>query len=288
MTAPNRPFTETSLRRAGVLGWPVAHSLSPLIHATWAAREGISIDYKPIAVAPDDSAFREAIGRLSDDGFRGVNVTLPHKERALGCADQASEEATAAGAANMLTFTEGRIVADNSDIAGFAAAIMKTGRVPRSALILGAGGAARGVAIALARRLGAASIFVANRTRARADDVAALAGGAAIDWRAREAALADIDLLVNTTSLGMTGEPPLDLNLDALPHGAVVADIVYAPLETPLLAAARVRGCMAIDGLSMLMHQAAVGYRAWLGTTAAVDADLRARLEQALAGRAAR
>ncbi|MFN0023237.1 MAG: shikimate dehydrogenase [Parvularculaceae bacterium] len=275
-------------RRAGMLGWPVAHSLSPLIHTTWAAREGIDAGYDPIAVAPDDGAFRGAIERLRNEGYRGVNVTLPHKERALKFADQASEEAIAAGAANMLTFTASGIAAGNSDIAGFAAAVMETGATPRAALILGAGGAARGVAIALSRRLGARSIVVANRTRARAEVVAALAGGAAIDWSARGAALADIDLLVNTTSLGMTGEAALDLDLDALPRSALVADIVYAPLETPLLAAARARGHTTIDGLSMLMHQAAYGYRAWLGATAVVDADLRARLEAALAARLAR
>ncbi len=272
-------------RRAGVIGWPVAHSLSPLIHGIWAAREGRGIRYDAIPVEPDDASFRVAIERLAQEGYKGVNITLPHKERALALADEASGEARAAGAANMLTFGKRRLFADNSDIAGFAAAIEETGKAPRSALILGAGGAARGVAIALRRRLDVSAIAVANRTRAKAETVAMLVEGETIDWAERGRALSRIDLLVNTTSLGMTGEPPLEIDLAALAETATVADIVYAPLETPLLKAARLQGCAVIDGLAMLMHQAAFGYRAWLGNAAAVDADLRARLEAALLAR---
>jgi shikimate dehydrogenase len=274
------------IRRAGVIGWPVNHSLSPLIHRTWGQREGRAISYEAIPVEPTDDAFRAAIERLAADGYKGVNVTLPHKERALLIADEASGEARAAGAANMLTFARRRLLADNSDIAGFAAAIEETGRKPASALILGAGGAARGVAVALARRLGAKTITIANRTRARAEEVARLVEAEPIDWASRADALLNVDLLVNTTSLGMTGEPPLEIDLARLPKGAIVADIVYSPLETPLLAAARARGLAIIDGLSMLMHQAAFGYRAWLGNDAVVDADLRARLVAALKARA--
>lgn len=274
------------VRKAGVVGWPVAHSLSPLIHETWAAREGRRITYERIPAAPDDAAFGSAIERLMRDGYKGCNVTLPHKERALALADEASAEARAAGAANMLTFGGRKVIADNSDIAGFAAALEEAGVKPASALILGAGGAARGVAIALRRVCGAARISIINRSADRAIALARLVDGEALDWSSRAAALADADLLVNTTSLGMTGEPPLDLDLEALPRGAAVADIVYSPLETPLLAAARAAGRRAIDGLSMLMHQAAFGYRAWLGNEAVVDADLRARLEAALKARA--
>ncbi len=278
----------TAPPRAGVVGWPVAHSLSPLIHRTWGAREGRAVDYQAIAVEPGDGAFRLAIERLIEAGFKGVNVTLPHKERALAIADEASGEARLAGAANMLTFGKRRIVADNSDIAGFAAALGETGRRPGAALILGAGGAARGVAVALHRRLGVEKILIANRTPARADGVARLVGGEAIDWADRGRALGRVDLVINTTSLGMAGEPPLDLDLSALRATAIVADIVYAPLETPLLKAARARGCAIVDGLAVLMHQAAFGYRAWLGNTAAIDADLRARLQAALTARGAR
>lgn len=273
------------LRKAAVLGWPVGHSLSPLIHATWAAREGRQITYEAIPVAPDDASFNSAIEKLISDSYKGCNITLPHKERALVIADEASAEARAAGAANMLTFGGRRVVADNSDIAGFAAALEEAGVRPRRALILGAGGAARGVAIALKRMIGAHMICVANRTAARARHLALLVSGEAIDWTEKDLVLGDIDLLVNTTSLGMTGEPRLEIDLSRLPRSAAVADIVYSPLETPLLAAARAKGAAAIDGLSMLMHQAAFGYRAWLGSTAVVDADLRARLEAALSAR---
>jgi len=273
--------------RAGVLGWPVAHSLSPFIHKIWAEREGRAVRYEAIPVEPDDASFRAAIERLVQDGLKGVNVTLPHKERALAIADEASGEARLAGAANMLTFGKRRILADNSDVAGFAAAIEESGRRPRAVLVIGAGGAARGVAVALKRRLGVAEIIIANRTPARADALARIVGGAAIDWTKRSEALGGVDLVVNTTSLGMTDEPPLDLDLSPLSTGALVADIVYSPLETPLLTAARGRGCTTIDGLSMLMHQAAFGYRAWLGNVATVDADLRARLVAALRARGA-
>jgi shikimate dehydrogenase len=274
-------------RKAGVIGWPVKHSLSPLIHKTWGEREGRTIGYDAIPVEATDDAFRAAIERLSADGYKGVNVTLPHKERALKIADEASGEARAAGAANMLTFGKRRILADNSDIAGFAAAIDETGRKPTNAVILGAGGAARGVAVAVKRKLGAARITILNRTRARGDDVARLVDARTLDWSDRNAALAGADLLVNTTSLGMTGEGPLDIDLAALAATAIVAEIVYSPLETPLLRAARAKGCVTVDGLSMLMHQAAFGYRAWLGSTAVVDQDLRARLVAALEARGA-
>lgn len=273
------------VRKAAVVGWPVAHSLSPLIHETWAAREGRRIAYERIPAAPDDASFRSAIERLMREGYKGCNVTLPHKERALGLADEASAEARMAGAANMLTFGGRKVIADNSDIAGFAAALEEAGVRPKAALILGAGGAARGVAVALKARAGTRRIRIANRSENRARDLARLVDGEATLWAARSAALGDVDLLVNTTSLGMTGEPPLEIDLRGLPPGAAVADIVYSPLETPLLAAARAGGFAAIDGLSMLMHQAAFGYRAWLGGEAAVDADLRARLVAALQAR---
>ncbi|MFN3958510.1 MAG: shikimate dehydrogenase [Parvularculaceae bacterium] len=276
------------VRKAGVVGWPVGHSLSPVIHATWAAREGRQIAYEAIPVEPSYDTFKAAIERLILEGYAGVNVTLPHKERAMGLCDDASEEARAAGAANMLTFSGRRIHAHNSDIAGFAASLEEAGVRPRTALVLGGGGAARGVAIALKRLAGARKIMIANRTAHRARHLALLVDGEAIDWEARSDAVGGVDLLVNATSLGMTGEAPLDIDLARLPRGAAVADIVYSPLETPLLAAARARGATLVDGLSMLMHQAAIGYRAWLGSTAVVDAELRARLVAALKAREGR
>lgn len=272
---------------AAVIGWPAAHSLSPLIHATWAAREGANAYYAPVAAAPTFEDFARVADGLKAAGFRGVNVTLPHKEHALRYASDASEEARAAGAANMLTFEESGAFAENSDIFGFASALNEIVGEKRSALVVGAGGAARGVVLALAKRCGVGKISVVNRTREKSDAVAALVGGAAIDWAKRDDALSGVDVVVNATSLGMTRHPPLDIDARAIDAGAVVCDIVYTPLETPLLKAARARGCRTVDGLSMLMHQAAPGYRKWLGATAEVDADLRARLEAALAARAA-
>lgn len=271
-------------RLAGVVGWPVSHSLSPLIHSTWAAREGADARYAAIPVEPDDRSFRIRIDELRRSGYRGVNVTIPHKERALRYATTASEDARAAGAANMLTFSEGGVHAENSDIIGLAAALEKLSP-RRDALILGAGGAARAVAIALKRRLCAERILIANRTRARAEEVAALVGAAAISWEERSAAAASADIVVNATSLGMTGEAPLDIDIGGMGKDAVVCDIVYSPLETRLLKAARMMGLRAVDGLEMLMRQAVPGYLAWLGDRAEVDADLRARLEAALKAR---
>lgn len=276
--APQKP------RLAGVFGWPVAHSLSPLIHSTWAAREGANARYDAIAVEPDDEAFRKRIDELRAEGYAGVNVTIPHKERALKLADRTSDAARTIGAANMLTFSGDGVIAENSDALAVEAIILALAKRPQSALVLGAGGAARGVLFAL-MKTGMSHVVLTNRTRARAEDIASIAAAEAIDWADRNAALGEADLVINATSLGMRGQPPLDLDHDRLKPGAVVFDIVYAPLETPLLAAARARGLETIDGLEMLMRQAAPGYLRWLGTRADVDADLRARLEAALRAR---
>jgi shikimate dehydrogenase len=273
-------------RAAGVIGWPIGHSLSPLIHQTFAAREGVDAVYLPIAVEPGFEAFARAAEALRKMGFKGVNVTLPHKENALRYAAAASEAASRAGAANMLTFSEDGPYTDNSDVAGFAAAlaeILNPDEKPKRGMVLGAGGAARGVILAL-KVLGLEEIVIANRSPEKAARLAAEFGAAAAPWEKRSDALAGAGILVNTTSLGMEGEPPLDISLETLPAAAIVADIVYRPLKTPLLAAARNRGFRVSDGLSMLMHQAVPGYKAWLGSRAEVDANLRARLEAALAG----
>lgn len=272
-------------RRAGVIGWPVSHSLSPLIHSTWAAREGISGSYEAIAVEPDDRSFRRRIDELRAAGFAGVNVTIPHKERALKIADRASAAAAAIGAANMLTFSGAGVVAENSDAAAIGAILKSLPAPPASALVLGAGGAARAVLFALAALARPPRIVLANRTRARAGEIAPIARAEVVDWNQRDEALESADLIVNATSLGMKGQPPLDLDCRRLKDGAVVVDIVYLPLETPLLRAARARGLATIDGLEMLMRQAAPGYLAWLGTKAEIDADLRLRLEAALKAR---
>jgi shikimate dehydrogenase len=276
---------EISPRRAAVIGWPVSHSLSPLIHSTWAAREGISARYEAIAVEPDDISFRRRIDQLKAEGLAGVNVTLPHKERALAIADSASEAAQVIGAANMLTFGDEGVLAENSDAMAVSKILLDLPERPATALVVGAGGAARGVLWALAKAIDPPHVLLTNRTRARAEDIAPIARAEVVDWKTRNAALEGADLIINATSLGMSGQPPLDLAHDRLKQGAAVFDIVYSPLETLLLKAARARGARTVDGLEMLMWQAVPGYLAWLGTRADVDDDLRRRLEATLKAR---
>ncbi|PQA88205.1 shikimate dehydrogenase [Hyphococcus luteus] len=266
---------------AGVVGWPVGHSLSPLIHGTWAKRAGVNGYYIPVPVAPDYDDFAVAMDALKTLGFAGVNITIPHKEHALRYTSEASDAARRAGAANMLTFGE-KSYADNSDITGFTEAVRATSSAPgQSALVLGAGGAARGVVLAL-QSLGFADIAVANRTRAKSEELAKTFGLSVADWEDRTKVLENIDLLVNTTSLGMAGQPPLEIDLADLKPGALVADIVYAPLETPLLKAAKASGHKTVDGLAMLMHQAVPGFKTWFGGEAVVDDALRAVLVEDL------
>lgn len=273
------------MRRAAVVGWPVSHSLSPLIHQIWAAREGIAARYDAIAVEPTDEAFRRRIDELRGEGLAGVNVTIPHKERALGVATKATPAAKVIGAANMLSFIDDEIIAANSDADAVEAIVSMLPVRPATALVLGAGGAARAILYAL-RTSKIPKIVIANRTHARADAIAPVGGAQIIDWNARNEALAECDLLINATSLGMTGQGPLDIDLSILRQSAVVFDTVYSPPETPLLKAARARGLKTVDGLEMLMRQAVPAYLAWLGSRAVVDADLRAGLEAALKARA--
>ncbi len=268
--------------QAGVIGMPAAHSLSPFIHNEWASRCHVVGEYRAIEVAPGYDAFAAAMDKLRADGFAGVNVTIPHKENALSYADKLSDAAKEIGAANMLTFSEEGVVADNSDARGFHDGLMqaidKNSNLDK-ALVLGAGGAARGV-IAGLRLAGCQSILIANRTREKAERLANEFGLNVTDWEERSAALCDCNLLVNTTSLGMSGQAPLDIDLSALPAGAIVYDIVYTPLETPLIKASIARGHRTINGLEMLMHQAAPGFRQWFGKRPfpvfpRVDDDLR-------------
>jgi len=273
---------------AAVVGWPVAHSLSPALHGYWLGKAGLAGHYVPVAAAPDAEGFARAAASLRDLGARGFNVTIPHKRHALDWSDDASDGARAVGAANMITFDDaGRAHADNSDVTGFAAALAAAKIAPGPALVLGAGGSARAILVAL-QSAGFGPIRLANRTRARAEEVARALGGGieVVDWEERSAALAGAALLVNTTSLGMTGNPPLEIDLAAAPKAAV-ADIVYAPLETPLLAAARREARATVDGLAMLMHQAAPGFARWFGREMIPDAALRSHLEAILARRSA-
>jgi shikimate dehydrogenase len=265
---------------AGVIGWPIGHSRSPRLHGHWLRRYRLPGHYIPLGVAPEDLATALAI--LPRLGFRGVNVTLPHKEAALAGAAEASERAIRIGAANTLIFLPGGgYRADNTDGEGFIANLRQNapdwsaGQGP--AVVLGAGGAARAVIDALLAE-GAPAIRLANRTRARAEGVAADFGPRVevIEWTEAASALDGAMTIVNTTSLGLEGQPPLDLDLAAAPAAALVTDIVYQPLETPFLARARRRGLRTVDGLGMLLHQAVPGFEAWFGRRPVVDDALRA------------
>ncbi|CAA9280014.1 MAG: Shikimate 5-dehydrogenase I alpha [uncultured Craurococcus sp.] len=261
-------------RLAGILGWPVSHSRSPRLHGLWLRRHGIDGAYLPLPVRPE--RFAEAVRSLADLGFRGANVTIPHKEAAFAVCDRVEASAERAGAVNTLVFREGRIEGSNTDGYGFLANLRDGAPGWRAeagpAVILGAGGSARAIAAALLDA-GCPRLTLVNRSPARAEALArALGGPIAV---ADRPPLGDAALLVNTTSLGMQGQPPLELDLAPLPAGAVVADIVYVPRETGLLAAARARGLTAVDGLGMLLHQARPGFAAWFGAEPVVDAELR-------------
>lgn len=264
---------------AGVIGHPVAHSRSPRLHRHWLDRYGIEGYYVPMDVTAD--ALAEVLRALPRMGFRGVNVTIPHKELALSLADVVSDRAALVGAANTLTFGEGgRIHADNTDGYGFIANIAD--HVPdwnpkeAPALVLGAGGAARAVVAALLEK-GVPEIRLANRTEARARALRDLFGARVkvVDWIRASDAVEDAGLVVNTTSLGMEGRPALKLSLDRLSPGAIVTDVVYTPLKTPLIEEAARRGAIAVDGLGMLLHQAAPGFERWFDKRPEVDEDLR-------------
>ena len=266
------------MKRACVVGWPVAHSRSPLIHGYWLRRYGIAGSYERVAVKPE-----EAAGFLRDlkaQGFVGCNVTIPHKEAAFAVADAALPAAQAARAANTLWYEGGRLLADNTDGGGFVSNLRSS--VPAFAFegaavaMLGAGGAARGIAHALLQA-GVAEIRVFNRTRSRAEALAEAFGSrvATFAWSERNARSRGAALVVNTTPLGMGGTDALDLDVGAFDSSCVVADIVYVPLDTPLLAAARKQGLRTVDGLGMLLHQAVPGFERWFGVRPEVTDDLR-------------
>ncbi len=268
--------------RAGVMGWPVAHSLSPRLHGYWLARHGIDGAYDALAVAPDDLAQR--LSALAADGFAGVNLTVPHKQAALGLMASLSPAARAIGAVNTVVVGDhGALAGDNTDAFGFMENLRHGApawsAASGAAVVIGAGGAARAVCHGLLEA-GAPEIRLVNRSPDRAEALAVMDGGRITvrPWAARCEALAGAVLLVNTTSLGMTGQPALDLDLAALPPAALVTDIVYAPLETPLLAAAGRRGNPLVDGLGMLLHQARPGFEAWFGVKPEVTPDLRAHV----------
>jgi len=264
---------------AGVIGAPVGHSLSPKLHGYWLRKYGIEGYYVPIELTRD--TFDAGVKSLPQLGFRGVNVTIPFKELALALADDVTDRAALIGAANTLTFRkDGRIHADNTDGYGFIANIrqFQADWNPTSgpAMVLGAGGAARAVASALLAE-GVPELILANRTTARAENLQEKLGARArvIGWNAVAKHLGDVAMLANTTALGMNGQPALSIDLAAIKAGSLVTDIVYAPLETPLLQSARDAGCKTVDGLGMLLHQAAPGFEAWFRKKPTVEQALR-------------
>ncbi|HUS98409.1 MAG TPA: shikimate dehydrogenase [Hyphomicrobiaceae bacterium] len=285
--------------RACVIGWPIGHSRSPIIHKYWLERYGIDGGYEKKGVRPEE--FPEFAKNLALHGFAGCSVTIPHKAAAFAIADRRDGAAMAVGAANLLWLADGQLWASNTDTYGFVANLddqaPKWREAMDTALVIGAGGAARAVVHGL-REEGVACVRVANRTFARATEICASFGeeppkGAAgrvcrletVAWDQRHAAVASAGLIVNTTSLGMTGQPELELPLDDARVDATVADIVYAPLETPLLAQAKSQGLAVVDGLGMLLHQAVPHFEKWFGVRPEVTGELRALLVSDITGR---
>ncbi|EEE36410.1 shikimate 5-dehydrogenase [Rhodobacteraceae bacterium KLH11] len=273
-------MTTHSIPLAGVIGHPIAHSRSPKLHGHWLKSYALDGHYVPMDVAPAD--LETVLRTLPKAGFVGANVTVPHKEAALRLADQVSDRASVIGAANTLMFHEdGSILADNTDGYGFMANLRDGAPDwnPQDgpAVVFGAGGAARAVLQALAQA-GVPEILLTNRTRARADHLKEEFGQriTVIDWVQAGNVIEQAELVVNTTSLGMQGQPELRVPLDGLQPGAVVTDLVYAPLQTQLLKQAEEAGCTTVDGLGMLLHQAVPGFECWFGVRPEVDAETRA------------
>ena len=275
----------TKSRAACLIGWPAAHSRSPLIHHYWLRKLGIEGGYSIEAIPPE--GFAEFVQHLSGHGFVGANVTIPHKERALALTVP-DARARAVGAANTLWYDGGELRATNTDIEGFIDnldACAKGWDATRDALVLGAGGSSRAVVYGLIER-GIQRVHLANRTMERARALADQFGPAvhSIAWEKIGEMLPQAGLLVNTTSLGMHGQPALELDVALLPSHAIVADLVYVPLETELLKAARARGLKTADGLGMLLHQAVRGFELWFGQRPEVTTELRALVEADLRG----
>jgi shikimate dehydrogenase len=274
MTAVTRP------RAACLIGWPAAHSRSPLIHHYWLRTLGIEGGYNIEAVPPE--GFAEFVLHLSAHGFVGANVTIPHKERALALS-KPDARARAVGAANTLWYEGDELCSTNTDIEGFINnldACAPGWETASEALVLGAGGSSRAVVFGLIER-GIKRVHLANRTVERAHALADQFGASVhpVAWDGIRDWLPRAELLVNTTSLGMRGQPALELDAGLLPSHAVVADLVYVPLETPLLAAAQGRGLRTADGLGMLLHQAVRGFELWFGRRPDVTPELRALVE---------
>jgi shikimate dehydrogenase len=268
---------------AGLMGFPVMHSRSPKLHNYWLTQHGLAGTYLPLAIEAD--GLRVALRALPALGFSGCNLTIPHKEAALGIVDRVDPLARRIGAMNCVVVApDGSLEGQNHDAFGYIESIREAQpgwRADRGPIVvIGAGGGARAVLVSLIDQ-GAREIRLINRTPARAKALERELGGPiqALAWENREAALDSVAMLINTTSQGMMGEPPLELSLDALPATALVSDIIYIPRETPLLAAARKRGNPSVNGLGMLLHQARPAFRAWFGIMPDVTPELRALIE---------
>lgn len=265
------------MRKAAVIGWPISHSRSPLIHGYWLKQHGIEGSYERRPVKPEElPAF---IAGLRRGDLAGCNVTVPHKEAVLKLVDDADATARAIGAANTLWMDGGRLRATNTDAHGFLAnleaAYPDWCDPPGIPLVVGAGGAARAVIHAL-RGAGCKTILLTNRTRARADELVDYFGDdvQALDWERRRDGVADCSLLINTTTQGMAGQAALEVPVDALNPLSIVYDLVYVPLKTPLMTAAEARGLRTLGGLGMLLHQAGVGFEHWFGAKPQVTDEL--------------
>ena len=275
-------FSAHGKPKACVIGWPVAHSRSPLIHRFWLKRFKIEGSYELAAVAP--AGFPDFLRNLARQGFAGANVTLPHKQAAFELCDIRTGAAARLKVVNTLWIEAGKLCGDNTDAAGFVGALdqdapgwdINSG----TAVVIGAGGAARAIVYSLKQR-GMKRIYLINRSMARAAELASDFGASIEvgDFPVLPDTLPGANLLVNATSLGMRGEPPLAIDLAPLPADAVVSDIVYVPLETELIRAARARGLRAVPGIGMLLHQAVPGFERWFGTKPCVTPELRSLVE---------
>lgn len=267
--------------RAAVIGHPIKHSKSPMIHGHWIAQYGLNGSYEAIDIAPDNLPAR--IAQMVADGYAGFNVTIPHKEAIFKLCDEVDEKARLIGAVNTVKIEHGKLYGTNTDAFGFIENIKQDAPgfnfAAGAALVLGAGGAARAVVYGLLQE-GAEHITITNRTRDKAEAIAAMAPGkiSVIDWNARNDAVKNAALIINTTALGMAGKDPLDVSLDRAQAGAIVTDIVYTPLMTDLLKQAKTKQLQYVTGIGMLLHQARPAFHLWFGVMPQVDDALRARV----------
>jgi shikimate dehydrogenase len=275
------------MKRSCIIGWPVDHSRSPLIHGYWLSHYGLEGEYTREPVPTED--LETFLISLRARGYVGCNITIPHKERAAEIVTPADPLTRKLGAVNTVYYEGDELIGTNTDVFGFAASLRAS--VPEislpgvEALIFGAGGASRAVIASLLRE-GTRRVYVCNRSPARAKNLARTFGPQVepLDWHRAAETMAGVDLLVNATSLGMSGKPELDVSLETLPRHAVVCDIVYVPLETSLLKRARLRGHRIVDGLGMLLHQAQPGFAKWFGIQPEITPELRSLVEEHIRG----